>query len=135
MLIPTISPMPVFNIVPRSDPKAKNAVQGGATVYKGGPLKLLADGKKAGNFLNDPLLWYGKPGKVYRSNRDAFRQQPSSSNLKNANPKSVEAPLILSRYQVTRDAVDAFSKKYNVQPASKETPVPVANDSVQTSEV
>ena len=48
-------------------------------------------------------------------------QAASSSNLKKANLKSVEIPLILSRHRVTIDALEAFRKKSDVLPESKET--------------
>lgn len=246
MPIPVISPMRfLMNIAQGAGPIAKNAAKGG-DLYKGRPLKLLADGNKVGNFLNN-FLRFAKTGKIGDSNfsrfgygRNAARQRTqktqtpttvsgtpraplllpigllplhavskeeaapddgyatiqemkalraaplpekkaassesalvnsepvyaqiernglakvkrqestvsesapplpektgleklrpvriltpstSSSDLKKANPKSVEMPLIFSKYRVTIEALEAFRKKSIVLSESKETPV------------
>src|ERR1700680_2190754 len=71
MPIPVISPMRFFiGIAQRAAPIAKNTVQSG-DAYKGRPLKLLADGNKVGNFLNN-FFRFGKTGKIGDSNFSRF---------------------------------------------------------------
>ncbi|MDB5991996.1 MAG: hypothetical protein JWQ10_3399 [Herbaspirillum sp.] len=104
MPIPVISPMKFFiGIAQRAGPVAKNTAQGG-DAYKGRPFKLLADGNKVGNFLNN-LLRFGKTGKIGDSNfsrfgygRNVVRQQIQKTK-KTQTPKTISgtprAPLLL----------------------------------------